>query len=205
MGGFSSHGVDRPGRGIVPVGACTVQLVDVSNWINAALLLVAVVALVATVSQARTARLAQKESQAASLEAERHERAALAAAEASADSLARTSEATERLAEAIEDAQRVRTPWVVESLGGGHFRWRVRNMTGQRVSANLSFPDAPTGNVLIPETQSGAFREVGPGEAIGFTWDRRGPGSRTDARVSVTWYAPMGEMQISEGTAIFPA
>lgn len=177
---------------------------DISNWINVALFVVSLVALGAAVSQARTARRAQTEAVKASEAAGEHERAALLAAEDSAASLASTSAATERVARAIEDAQRVWTPWAISSLGGGHHRWVVVNMTGHRVSANLSFPHTNVGHILTPGTGRGLFREVGPGESIEFTWERRGPGARKDARVRVDWFLPSGGMQVSEGTAIIP-
>lgn len=165
---------------------------------------IAAAAALVAVGQALIAWRARKDALKASAAAGAHEAAALQAATDSADALAGSKEATDRIAAVLEAAQAGWRPWSFIDLGGGHLKWLVRNETGHRVNAWLSFPDATRSQILTSELEPGMYRSVGPGETLSFTWERRGPAARTDAVVAITWWLPGETPEVFQDTLIWP-
>lgn len=154
---------------------------DTSNVINLLLLIVTAIATGLTVTQAIGARKSSRD-------AGDHERAANAAREEAAA-------ATTRVAELMQEQADRDPDWVVESQGGGHHLWTVTNRTGRVVTAHLEFPEQGPAHVLRAVVDPIWDNLLNPGEALAFSWERRGPGTGLMARIEVHWSAGIGEQE----------
>ena len=117
-----------------------------------------------------------------------HERAANAARQEAAASTTRVAELMQEQADRDPD-------WIVESQGGGHYLWTVTNRTGRVITAHLEFPDQGPGHVLRAVVDPIWDNLLNPGEALEFSWQRRGPGTGLMARIEVHWSAGAGEQE----------
>ena len=171
----------------------TVTDMDTSNIINTSLLGVTGLATAASVWSAVVAHRSRKDAANASVSAGEHERAANAAR-------AESSAALTRVADLIEQQTAAMPDWVAESQGGGHYRWDVTNRTGKRVMARLDLPDQGPSHELKTVTSPIFDTLLEPGDVLGFTWSRRGPGAGLVVRVNVIWsdYVPKPNLVMAD-------
>lgn len=170
-----------------------VQIMDQLTWVDYVTTAVGVIGAVVAVLSAWRARHARRDAAAASTRAEEHEQSALRFAEDANASRTKAGTALAEIAEVLRDQAQPVQDWVPASQGGAHHVWDVTNRTGRPVFAQLTFPALRPGQVLkalgqMPEL-FGQYLE--PGESLGFTWERQGPGGGSRvALVDVVWSDP---------------
>lgn len=178
---------------------------DTSNLINLGLLIATVGGAGIAFWQARIARHAERNADAASASAKEQARKALAAAERSARAAEeltaeqrRAASALERQATLAEELGRPQPVWELQRMGesGMDTLWRVNNVSGKGLrNAFIDTPDGADEQWIVPRDGFGVANDVPKDGFLTFEFRRRAssPSSRD---IYIRWTAADGTPQI---------